>query len=316
MSKIKKPSELEPVMTLAALIYGQPGIGKTTLACSAPKPILFDFDGGAHRIDGSHQVDTVPVATWADALEALQEVKAAGEYKTVIIDTIGKMLTCIEDDIKATSPNLVDRSGNLSLKGFGKRKQMFSDFLREAKSTGLSLIYVAHELENRETKGGEQITIKRPDCASKQTVEIMKDIDLVGYMQCSGSQNRRTITFDSLETAYTKNTCGMHGEIAIPEVINSQGQIIAANDFMAVIIANYAAMQTQKQAQHVAYETLVKEISNKLLDVKDAASANAFVAYLGGVTHIWNSLEFARMVFKVKADELGLNYDKNAKQYV
>ena len=72
MAFIKKPSELEPVMTLAALIYGQPGIGKTTLACSAPAPVLFDFDGGSHRIDGSHQVDTVPISKWTDAVQALQ----------------------------------------------------------------------------------------------------------------------------------------------------------------------------------------------------------------------------------------------------
>ena len=315
MAFIKKPSELEPVMTLAALIYGQPGIGKTTLACSAPAPVLFDFDGGSHRIDGSHQVDTVPISKWTDAVQALQEVTQAGCYKTVVIDTIGKMLTCIEDEIKATKPNLVDRSGNLSLKGFGLRKQMFSDFLREAKNTGLSLLYVAHELESKETKGGESITIKRPDCAAKQTVEIMKDIDLVGYMQASGQQNRRTITFDAMETAYTKNTCGMHGEIAIPEVLDNAGNIIAPNNFMTIIITNYAKMQADKKAQHVHYCRLVKELTADSEKITDAKSANEFVEKVASAPHIFNSLEVARVLMSRKAEALNLKYNAEAKRY-
>ena len=46
MGLIKKPNELSVKQTLSALIYGQPGMGKTTLALSAPLPLLLDFDGG------------------------------------------------------------------------------------------------------------------------------------------------------------------------------------------------------------------------------------------------------------------------------
>ena len=46
MSLFKKPSELEFVTTIMMLVYGQPGIGKSTMALSAPNPVLFDFDGG------------------------------------------------------------------------------------------------------------------------------------------------------------------------------------------------------------------------------------------------------------------------------
>ena len=36
MGLIKKPSELQVQTTIKALLYGQPGIGKTTDALSAP----------------------------------------------------------------------------------------------------------------------------------------------------------------------------------------------------------------------------------------------------------------------------------------
>ena len=34
---------------LNILIYGDPGIGKTTLANTAPNPLVLDFDRGSHR---------------------------------------------------------------------------------------------------------------------------------------------------------------------------------------------------------------------------------------------------------------------------
>lgn len=43
MGLIKKPNELQVKKTLSALIYGQPGMGKTTLALSSPHPLLLDL---------------------------------------------------------------------------------------------------------------------------------------------------------------------------------------------------------------------------------------------------------------------------------
>ena len=42
--------------TFSAIIYGSPGIGKTTLACSAPRPLLIDFDRGVSRVRADHRV--------------------------------------------------------------------------------------------------------------------------------------------------------------------------------------------------------------------------------------------------------------------
>ena len=104
MSLIKKPSQLEINPALSALIYAQPGTGKTTLACSAPNAVLFDFDGGVNRINGAHQVPTVQVHTWEEAMQAFAEVKASPEYQSIVIDTVGKMLAFMEEYIKRTDP--------------------------------------------------------------------------------------------------------------------------------------------------------------------------------------------------------------------
>ena len=48
---IKKPNELiNENQKIRMLIAGYPGIGKTTLALSAPKPLLVDVDLGINRV--------------------------------------------------------------------------------------------------------------------------------------------------------------------------------------------------------------------------------------------------------------------------
>jgi len=130
MSLIKKPSELEVNPALSALIYGNPGSGKTTLACSAPNAVLFDFDGGVNRLNGAHQIPTVQVHTWEEAVEALNEVKSSTEFQTIVVDTVGKMLAYMEEYIKRTDPKKRKTDGSLSLQGYGTRKQMFINFIK------------------------------------------------------------------------------------------------------------------------------------------------------------------------------------------
>ena len=108
MSLIKMPSQLEINNALSALIYGQPGSGKTTLACSAPNAVLFDFDGGVNRINGAHQIPTVQVHSWEEAVQALNEVKASNDFQTIVdkIKNDLKKLNSLED--KTAIEKIVD----------------------------------------------------------------------------------------------------------------------------------------------------------------------------------------------------------------
>ena len=51
MGLIKKANELEIPTIVKMMIYGQAGMGKSTLALSAPKPLLLDFDNGVKRVN-------------------------------------------------------------------------------------------------------------------------------------------------------------------------------------------------------------------------------------------------------------------------
>ena len=54
---IKKPAEMiNETNKFRVLIAGYPGIGKTTLGLSAPKPLLIDVDFGINRVHNFKQV--------------------------------------------------------------------------------------------------------------------------------------------------------------------------------------------------------------------------------------------------------------------
>ena len=78
------------------IISGSPGVGKTTLALSAPNPIIIDFDKGTKRVKAQHRKPTIMCSTYEEVLQDLQG-SAIKEYETIIIDTGGSLITYLQD---------------------------------------------------------------------------------------------------------------------------------------------------------------------------------------------------------------------------
>ncbi len=106
--KIVKASEPLRIRTVSALIYGEPGIGKTTLALTSPNPLLIDCDGGVKRVAPILRGDFVPVENWNDILAV---TKVEVPYDTVIIDTAGKALEYLMDALIMQNEKLENRAG-------------------------------------------------------------------------------------------------------------------------------------------------------------------------------------------------------------
>lgn len=315
MSLFKKPSELEVKPGLVAMIYGSPGSGKSTLACSAPAAVMFDTDGGVNRINGAHQVPTLQVSKWEDIVQGMQEVKTTPEIQSIIIDTVGKMLAYIEEYIKRTATGKkieINRDGSLSLKGFGKRKQMFSDFIKEATTMGKNVIFVGHDRE--EKRGGGDETVVRPEVGGSSTQDLMKELDLVGYVEMNG--NTRTISFTPTDRYYAKNTCDMEGVIPIPALINEKKEIVGQNNFFAKVIEAYRKRIHDNIENNRKLEELRELIIANAEKISNADDANSYITWFMGLEHVYNSKAIAKTALARRAKELGLLFDRDKEQYV
>lgn len=312
MSLFKKPSELVAKPGIVAMVYGSPGSGKSTLACSAPNAVMIDTDGGVMRINGAHQIPTLQVTKWEEIVDAMNEVKQSSEIESVIIDTVGKMLSYMEEYIKRTSTGKkieINRDGSLSLKGYGKRKQMFIDFIKGVTTLGKNVIFVGHDKE--ESRGDE--TVIRPEVGGSSTNDLMKELDLVGYMEMNG--NIRTISFTPTDRFYAKNTCDMPGVIPIPVLIDENKKIIGENNFFGGVISNYKNRINQNVENNRKLEDLKELIDANVQEVKNAQDANNYVEWAKKLDHVYNSMAIASRVIARKAKELGLEFDKANKVY-
>lgn len=313
MSLFKKPSELTAKPGIVAMIYGQPGCGKSTLACSAPNAVMIDTDGGVMRINGAHQIPTLQVSCWEQIVDAMTEVRQDANIQSVVIDTVGKMLNFMEEYIIRTATGKrieVNRDGSLSLKGYGKRKQMFVDFIKGITTLGKNVIFVGHD---KEEKRGDD-TVVRPEVGGSSTNDLMKELDLVGYMEMNG--NNRVISFTPTSRYYAKNTCDMPGEITLPVLINEKKELIGDNNFFGSVIANYRKRINDNVENNRKLEELRELINANIDNVTNAEEANNFIKWVQGLDHVYNSAAIAKKALTMKAKALGLKFDNINKVYV
>lgn len=302
---IKKANELVLPSVVKMLVYGQAGAGKTTLALSAPRPLLLDFDGGIGRVNISHMTDTVQVSTWQDALDVLKE--DLSDYETIVVDTVSKMIEAITNHICGSrQPRLQD---------WGKINGEFQSFTRSIAALGKHVVYVAQRDSVTSDDGN---TIYTPSMRAKNLSAIVADIDLLGYLETRviNGQRQRTITFDPTERNEGKNTCNLPGVMVIPDIINPNGDVTAPNDFICrQVITPYKAMLERKQAQVAEFTAKMDDLKKVIAAIKDAKTAAAAAKAIKEFEHTPASMAQARKLFCEALAKAGLKYDKESDTY-
>lgn len=183
---------------LNVLIYGEPGIGKTSLANTAPNAIVLDFDKGSHR--ASYQQRVVQFDSWQDLLESKNELDTLlKDCDTVIVDTVGTLLDSINQHLVETQPLLAKNS----IKLWGELKKSFTDFFGPLRAMNKNLVFIAHAKEKDEG----DVRIKRPLIQGSSYDLLMQTCDLIGYY--SMKNNVRTLSFDLSDTVTAKNCAGL-----------------------------------------------------------------------------------------------------------
>ena len=320
---IVKPKE----MTFAdkkvrVLIAGYPGIGKTSLALSAPKPLYIDVDLSAERInrevlnlaegvtqprDYKEILQDLGIGCRADELEAVKSNLAP--YETIVVDTGGKLLTLMGQYGVEIDKKNGKRDGSLSQSGYGWLGKEFQRFLDHIiYKLDKHIVIVFHAIED---KDGDvtKLRIKAEGSSKNSVWEVM---DLGGFMEMRGDQ--RTIGFSNCERYFAKGTRGIHGVYPIPELTPG-----TRNDFLTKLFRQYNAVSARETeeaaAEQEAYEAAIAEGNAIIASVVDVDSANAAMPKIKAIDHALTSEKEINSKFKRKVKKLNLFYDPVLKRY-
>lgn len=278
------------VSRLNVCIYAAPGLGKTSISFTADKPLLLDFDRGAHR--SANRKDTVQVERWDDVASITADDLA--DFNTVVVDTAGRALDTLTPDIIRRNPKM-GRGGSLTLQGFGQLKSEFVAWLKHLNTLGKDVVLIAHMDEQR---NGDEI-IERLDVQGGSKGEIYKAADAMGRL--SIRDGRRMLNFSPTDAAFGKNP----GQLEPLEVPHPERDPV----FLATVIQQIkdrlnAMTEAQREAQAV-----LEKWRETLADVEDAQGINALIESAKA-----NS-KAVQVLLNDRATALGLTFDKKAGEY-
>lgn len=204
--KITKSTDTKQEPSIRMLVYGQPGVGKTTLAVSGKNAIIADAEGGTNML-GSRgiEVDIAQIHTWEDIEELYAMLSKDKKYDTVVVDPLGELLDKLIAYLKKSGFSTA--SGGLSLPGWGAAKDKFRGMLRAFRDLGVDLVCVAHTTE----KTDDDLVITRPKLMARLEEDVCAMMDVVGYMQTlqqeDGTIVHRT-NFTPTQKFYAKDRSG------------------------------------------------------------------------------------------------------------
>lgn len=175
LSQLSRPVSGRPII---CTLFGEGGMGKTTLAAMFPAPVFIRTEDGTASLDGHPDAMLFPVAkTVSDVFEAIDALASEKhDRKTVIIDSVTqfeKMATreIIDSETNPKCKNMPAAHGGYG-KAYGMLDKQHQD-LREAadylaSDCGMNVVFLAHATV-------EELELPDVDKYSRYTIQLHKN---------------------------------------------------------------------------------------------------------------------------------------------
>lgn len=239
LSTISKPVDRAPMLT----IFGDAGMGKTTLAATMPDAVFIRTEDGLQAIPEAERPDAFPIAqdvnTVLEQISAL--LKSEHQYKTLVIDSITKLDDLVVKHI-VESDEKKPKSINQALGGYGagmmavaamhRRIKAGCDLLNREKS--MNVVFIGHaDMEHIELPDSEPFMRYSMRLSKKSIAPYTDDVDLIGFIKLDMllkkrdgektkaiSDGSRVLVCHAAPSNLSKNRYGIESEIPLQKGVN------------------------------------------------------------------------------------------------
>lgn len=189
LSTVSKPADRPVIVT----VCGDSGLGKTTLACSFPKPIVIRAEDGLQAIPAEFRPDAFPVLDGPDMLwEQLKAlIHEEHDYKTLVVDSVTALERMFVQNVIDSDPKK-PRGIQQALGGYGAGRDAVSGMhgrVRRAagilaEKRGMNTVFVAHadtsRIEPPDSDAYMRYTLRLHE---KSMPSYIDDVDVVGFLK-------------------------------------------------------------------------------------------------------------------------------------
>lgn len=179
---IKQVSEINNPRS--SVIYGRSGTGKTTLAATWPKPILFlDInDQGTDSISDIKKCDVLEIETWEDFEEIYWWLsKNPEEYKTVVIDTVTGLQDLAIKRVLSKKKKDVSKAGDwgtMTQREWGDVGQAMKHWLVNFRDLPLEVVFLAQDrVFNQSSEEDSDIIALAPEVGPRLMPSVVSTLN-------------------------------------------------------------------------------------------------------------------------------------------
>ena len=305
MTFLTKPSELKSPTTLKGMILGDTNNGKTTLALSAPDPVLIDFENGITRVSKQWQTVSMQCKNFGDFLDFLNS-KEIKQFKTIVIDPLGEMA----DQIKAYVINKDPKLSKDGRKLFPAIGNEFKNVWTILKNNGLSILFVSHTEEVMKNDV-ESLKIRCEGSFIKNFLPTQMDFVAILRRRDNKGKTERFLDFQKNETfTFAKRFEGLEDIIEVPTNTTE-------NKFLSdVIWKRWEEKGNKEEKANQEFDALIEDLKSKVANIQDLDQLNTYYSVIYNKhDKLWSSYQMEAAFLKAKVEELGCEFDKKAGEF-
>ncbi len=301
---IKKPTDKTNPRKHFLMINGFPGIGKSTLALSAPYVLFVDCDNNIDKVSIEHRTaDFIDTRSFSEMVNDLRNSDLS-EYKTIVFDTGGAMIGMLKAEL-LKSPSNRRKDGGLKLQSYGIMKRQFEELIDFCMLTiQKHIIIVNHIVERTE----QESTVYRIDVEGSSGKYMWQKAEL-GAMMYS-FQGKTILDFSQGGNHFAKGGYGISGLVEIPRLKPGD-----PNNFVEKLFEQIDSTIEKEGELIEVYNDLMTSVRGLIDSAENGDSLDEILEQFSGFKWVFSSKREAQTLLKRKAHDLGFKYNATTKHF-